>query len=340
MMQPDHATPDRESSRRKRLLLVALAVLLAAGALLWWRSHQGGAVSGPTLVVGDQRGGIQALMKASGELENVPYTIDWALFPAASPLLEALSSGAIDLGGVGGAPFAFAYAGGAPIKVVFAIRSVGGHGSKASALIVRKNSPIRTLADLPGKRVATVRGSAGQNLVLRLLEKEGIGFDAVKWVYLNNGEAKAALAAGSVDVWSTWGSYVGIALQEDGDRVLVDATGLSAEAGFYAASDKAIAGKRPQLADFLRRAARARQWALTHRGDYARVLAEETNIPRDVARFTVEGSLYEPVPVDDGLRTEQQAILERYKRVGVIPDAPDLAGAFDSSFNAAVTAAK
>lgn len=325
-----------------RLLLIALAVLIAAGAFFWWRSHRDGAAgdANATLVIGDQRGGIQALLKAAGELDDVPYKIDWALFPAASPLLEALSSNAIDLGGVGGAPFAFAYAGGAPIKVVFAMRQISGHGGKSSAIVVRQDSPIRSLSDLRGKRVATVRGSAGQNLVLRLLEKEGIGFDEVKWVYLNNGEAKAALAAGSVDAWSTWGSYVGIALQEDHDRSLADATVLPAEAGFYAASNKAILAKRPQLEDFLKRATRARLWVRTHPEEFAKVLSKDTGIPLEVARFTVEENLMKPIVIDDSLRGEQGAILERYRRVGVIPSAPSLAGAFDSSFNVAVTEAK
>jgi sulfonate transport system substrate-binding protein len=321
-------------SGRKRLLLIGLLLLAVVGAFLWWRSDQGGNGAGqPRLVVGDQRGGIQALLKAAGELEDVPYEIGWALFPAASPLLEALASGAVDLGGVGGAPFAFAYAGGAPIKVVFATRAVNGHGGKASAIVVPRGSSVRTLADLRGKRVATVRGSAGQNLVLRLLEKENIGLGEIKWTYLQNGEAKAALAAGSVDAWSTWGSYVGIALQEDGDRSIADGTSLESEAGFYAANVKAIDAKRAQLTDFLARAARARAWARTHRAEYARVLAEDTGIPLAIARFTVDETIVQPVVIDDSLRSEQQAILERYRSAGMIPGAPKLDGAFDPSFN-------
>jgi sulfonate transport system substrate-binding protein len=339
MTQHDEAA-DAEGGGRGWLFVIGLAILIAVGALLWWRSHDGADSHEATLVVGDQRGGIQALLKASGELENLPYKIDWALFPAASPLLEALSSGAVDVGGIGGAPFAFAYAGGAPIKVVFATRAVSGFGGKSSAIIVRRDSPIRTLADLRGKRLATVRGSAGQNLALRLLEKEGIGFNEVKWTYLQNGEAKAALEAGSVDAWSTWGSYVGIALQEDGERSLADATALSAEAGFYAANVKAIGAKRAQLTDFLGRAARARRWALMHKEEYAKVLAEETNIPLGVARFTVDGYMQAPIPVDSGLGAEQQEILDRYRRAGVIPSAPKLDGAFDTSFNGAVVQTK
>jgi len=319
----------------KRLSLIVL-ILLATGAFFWWRAHRQEPAAqgvGAALVVGDQRGGIQALLKAAGELDDVPYRIDWALFPAASPLLEALGSGAIDLGGVGGAPFAFAYASGAPIKAVFAFRFMDGTGSRASAIVVRRASAIRSVADLRGRRLATVRGSAGQNLALRLLERAGVAPGDVKWVYLNNGEAKAALASGAIDAWSTWGSYVGIALLEDQERALADGANLSAEAGFYAASDQAIATKRAQLLDFLKRTARARAWAQTHQDEYARVLAQETGLPLNVARFTVRESQTEVIPVDNSLQADQESILERYRRAGVIPNAPNLAGAFDSSFN-------
>src|SRR6218665_1027813 len=138
-MQYNGATGDRGGAGR-RLVWIVLLLLLAAGAFLWWRSHHEGssAASSTTLVIGDQRGGIQALLKAAGELDDVPYRIDWALFPAASPLLEALGSGAIDLGGVGSAPFAFAYASGAPIKVVFATRAGSGQSGQAWPIMVRR----------------------------------------------------------------------------------------------------------------------------------------------------------------------------------------------------------
>lgn len=330
----DEVQESKRTRPRWRWLLALSPLAFGAVSATGCRGASGAAAA-DTVVVGDQRGGIQALLRASGELEDVPYKIDWALFPAASPLLEALSSGAIDIGGVGSSPFAFAYASGAPIKVVFATRQVGGKGSRASAVIVRADSPLRTVADLKGHRIATVRGSAGQNLVLRLLEAAGLSGNDVHWIYLNNGEAKAALASGSIDGWSTWGSYVGIALLEDQERALADATGLEAEAGFYAASDAAIKTKHAHLLDFLKRAARARAWARAHQDEYAKVLADETKIPIEVARFTVRESPYDVVPVTEGLRNELSAIFERYRRAGVVDKVPDLNGAFDTSFNAA-----
>ncbi|MET0238736.1 MAG: ABC transporter substrate-binding protein [Sphingobium sp.] len=314
---------------------VAALVLLAVVAVVIF-GRSGGPAAAPgkeTLIVGDQRGGAQSLLQAAGELDDVPYPIEWALFPAASPLLEALKSGAIDIDGIGGSPFAFAYAGGAPIKVVFAARAITGKGSRAAAIIVPANSPIRTWADLKGKKLATVRGSAGQDLALNLFARHGLKPNDVTWVYLSNSESKAALESGSVDAWSSWGSYTGYAVLKSKARILANGSELPAQAGFYAANDKAIASKRAQIQDFLDRISRAREWALTHTDEYAQVLAKETGLPVDVAKFTVDELRTRAVPIDESVEREQLAILERYRQAGLIAKVPDLKGAFDSSFH-------
>ena len=323
-----------QASRGRGWIVAAVLVLVLLGGAGWWWRHR--AVPGAdVLIVGDQRGGVQALLRASGQLDHVPYRIEWALFPAASPLLEALNSGAIDIGGIGGQPFAFAYASGAKIRVVYAGRAISGAGFKASAIIVPAQSPLARVEDLKGKRLATIRGSAGQDLALQLLERHGLGAHDVQWAYLNNAEAKAALAHGSVDGWSTWGSYVGYALLKDHQRALADASELPAGTGFYAANDRAIAGKHALIEDFIQRLSRARKWVAGHKDDYAAVLARETGLPFDVARFTVDQLVTSPVPVNDALKSEQIAILERYRRAGIIDRVPSLDGAFDSSFSTA-----
>ncbi|CAN5251018.1 ABC transporter substrate-binding protein [soil metagenome] len=319
---------------------IGAAIILAAAAatiaFLWRAAGPARGVDDKTVLrVGDQRGGAQALLTAAGELHDVPYHIEWDIFPAAAPLLEALGASAIDIGGIGGAPFAFAYASGLPIRAVHAYRPLGGL-SRASAIIVRKDSSLSKVADLKGKRLATIRGSAGQDLALQLLERGSLKASDVRWVYLPNGDAKAALGAGSIDAWSTWGSYVGIAVIEDHDRVLADATGIPSGAGFYAASDTAITDKRPLLADFIRRLARARAWAVKHPDDYAKVLAREIGIPFKVARFSVNGVLGEGVPIDAPLIAEQDRIFERYVRAGIIPKVPDVHAGYDGTFNDAV----
>ena len=329
-------SPTVRSGRRTwTIIIVVLLVLALGGALLFGR----GAVSGggDVLKVGDQRGGSQALLRAAGELDDVPYRIEWSLFPAAAPLVEALGAGAVDTGGVGGAPFAFAYAGGTPIKAIHAFRANG--GSHSPAIVVTGASPIRSVADLKGRRIATVRGSTGQDTAFHLLERAGLAAGDVTWVYLANGDAKAALGAGSVDAWATWGSYVGIAVLQDKDRILADASVFPGSDSFYVATNTAIATKRAMLSDYVARLARARRWAGGHPREYAQVLARETGIPLNIAQFSVSAYLGRAVPIDDSVVQGQRVIFERYRKAGMIDKVPDLAGAYDRSFNDAIVQA-
>src|SRR3979411_1299980 len=75
-----------------------------------------------TLRVGDQKGNSQAVMEAAGILKDVPYRIEWKEFPAAAPLLEALSAGAIETGLVGDAPFTFAAAANVRVNAIAGVR--------------------------------------------------------------------------------------------------------------------------------------------------------------------------------------------------------------------------
>ena len=141
--------------QRRSLLISGLALTLASCA----REEAGGQ---PKLKVGSQKGGTKALVLASGVLAGAPYEVEWSEFPAAQHLLEALGAGAVDLGAVGDAPFLFAYVNGGKVRAVHASRAAAGGSS--TALVVRKDSPIRTVADLKGKIVATGRGSIGHYL--------------------------------------------------------------------------------------------------------------------------------------------------------------------------------
>ena len=310
--------------------LAALALALALAACQGRSPDQA-----PTLKIASQKGGTKSLMLASHALAGAPYKVEWSEFPSAQALLEALGAGAVDAGAVGDAPFVFAYAAGAPIKAVFATRASGGGGS--TAILVKADSPIRRPADLKGRRIATGRGSIGHYLLLRVLENAGLSPKDVRVVYLNPGDCRAAFTSGAVDAWATWGSYVGLAQLHDRTRLLADGQGLLTGIGFEAATDTAISAKHAQLADFLGRLVKAQRWEATHQAEYAAMLAKETGLPPDVALYTVSRVRGAAVPMDASVVAEERDTLARFLRADVITTAPNLDGAFDTSFNSLVT---
>lgn len=186
------------------------------------------------------------LLKAEGTLEKqlAPLGIEvkWIEFPAGPQLLEGLNVGAIDFGYVGEAPPIFAQAAGANFVYV-------GHeepAPRAEALIVQKDSPIKTVADLKGKKIALNKGSNVHYLLVKLLEKNGLQYSDVQPVFLPPADARAAFERGSVDAWVIWDPYTAAARQQIGARVLADGTGVVNNYAFFLA-EREFAGKRPDV---------------------------------------------------------------------------------------------
>src|SRR3979490_1719681 len=119
----------------------ALGLAMAASAM---------AADTVTLRVGDQKGGNRSLLEIAGLAKDLPYKIEWSEFPAAAPVLEALNAGALGVGYTGDLAFLTVYAAGAPIKAIGGTRA----DARTQAILVRKDSPIKTAADLTGKRAA------------------------------------------------------------------------------------------------------------------------------------------------------------------------------------------
>ncbi|MCJ2105119.1 ABC transporter substrate-binding protein [Methylobacterium sp. E-041] len=303
-----------------RALLTVLALLVA---LVPARAED-------VLRVGDQRGNARALMEAAGVLDGLPYRLAWSEFPAAAPLLEALNAGAIDAGGVGDAPFTFAAAAGVPVKAFLAFRN----RQDGLAILAAADSPIRTVADLKGRRIATNRGSIGHQVVLAALEEAGLPADAVTLSFLPPADAKIALASGSVDAWATWEPYTSTAELAGLVRVVRDGNGITPGLSFAVASDAALKGKRALLADFGERLARARAWALADPAPYAKVWSKLIGLLEAVPLRWFGRAQYRNVPIDEAVIADEQANIDLYVRAGLIPKAraPRAEAIFDTGF--------
>jgi len=155
-----------------------------------------------TLVVGDQSYNAQAVMEGAGVLDDLPYSLEWHELTAGSPFAEALNSNRLDIGLLGDGPVLFLGALGAPIKVI----AISRQNLDGVAILVKKDSPVHSLADLKGKRAAIWKGSWSQQLLLTALDKAGVPKDSLELRYLSALDASHGLVGGSVAVIATVGS--------------------------------------------------------------------------------------------------------------------------------------
>ena len=281
-----------------------------------------GAGGGPgrdVVRIGYQKGGTLNLVRIREGLRAEPggagLRVEWVGFPAGPQLLEALNAGAIDFGHTGDAPPVLAQAAGVPFVYV-GYEPARPH---SEAMLVPSASPIRTVADLKGKRVALNKGSNVHYLLVRALERAGVRYDEIRPVFLPPADARAAFAGGSVDAWATWDPYFAEAESADGARVLADGEGIVANREFQLAS-RSLYDTRPQVvAAILDAVAREGEWAQAHPDEVARLLAAEIGIDlRTVTRMVARKS-FGLSPMDGGAVAEQQALADAFLAVGLIP---------------------
>jgi sulfonate transport system substrate-binding protein len=284
-----------------------------------------------TLRVGDQKGGNRSLLEIAGLAKDLPYKIEWSEFPAAAPILEALNAGALDVGYTGDLAFLTVYAAGAPIKAIGGTRA----DARTQAILVRQDSPIKTAADLKGKRLAGTRGGWGQFLIDATLEKAGHEIDDATFEPLGPVDAKIALVAGSIDGWAVWEPYVSYATLKDHARVIADGEGLTPTITFLVASDQAIATKRAAVQDLVQRLNKARLWSLDHISEYAKATADLTRLPEDVLLSAYTAQRTSPIVIDAGVVKEVQEASDRATRYGILSRTLDVSQAVDRSFTAA-----
>lgn len=292
-----------------------------------------------TLRVGDQKGiGAQVLLRAAGQLDGIPYHVQWSTFTSGPPMLEAANANAIDVGQVGNTPPIFSAAAQGNIDIIAALRSTVG-----DAVLVPKGSPIVTLADLRGRTIAVAKGSSAHGTLLNTLAKAGLKSADVSVSYLQPSDAYAAFSQGSAAAWAVWEPYVSEAVQSLGARELVSGAdaksqGLSNALTFEVANRAALAdpAKNAALRDYVVRIAKANTWARQHPDQWARVYAQLTGLPASVASSAVPRLALTPVPVDDTVLDAEQKLADAFTAANQLPGKVDLSGYLDRRFNDAV----
>lgn len=289
-----------------------------------------------TLVVGDQKGGSEALLTAAGELDDVQYDVQWKPFTSGPPLLDAVASGAVDVGGVGNTPPLFAIDQDKKLKVVQASKQ----GAQGDAIVVPKGSDVTSVADLEGKKVAVAKGSSANYHLLAQLKTAGLTLDDIDPVWLQPAEGLAAFTGGHVDAWSIWDPFTSQAEVANGAKVLVTGDGVVNGLAFQVASDDALDDPATEAAvsDYLQRLARAQAWANSHRSEWAKAWAKETGLPADVTESAIGRRTYQPIPVADAVPSEQD-MWDAFVAQGQLSRDVSLADYFDDRYDDAVLAA-
>lgn len=292
--------------------------LSAGAALLPILSRSAAAEPLTEIRIGYQKNGVLVIARQRRTLEDhfagQNIGIKWLEFSSGPPMLEAMNVGSIHYGAVGDSPPIFAQAAGAAI-----VYAAGQPITNGQGILVPKDSPIRGLADLKGKRIGFTKGSSAHNVVLLALKKAGLTYSDITPVYLSPPDAGPAFAQGSIDAWSIWDPYFAIGELKQNGRVLVNASEVGRTNSFYIANREFAQRNALILKQIIDVTSATARWAEDHRGDVAQSLSAVTGIPLDIQTIAANRSSFVVGPVTDEIVSTQQDVADRFHQLGLIP---------------------
>ena len=291
----------------RRTFLISTAALAVAGVA------PARADAPRELRIGYQKTAIPLVVKAQKRLElrldPQGVTVKWVEFAFGPPLLEAVNAGAVDYGYTGDAPPIFAQAAHAAIAYV-AVIPARGYGQ---AIVVPADSPAKTLSDLKGKKIGVAKGSSAHNLLVSALESENIAWTDIEPVYLAPADAASAFSRGLIDAWSIWDPFFAIAeLKQKARPLPIDPKSTAQNSFFLAKHADVVAAVNEEIA-------KATNWAGEHRDEVAALWAEASGVDLEAQKRAVDRAEFSFAPLTDAVIAQQQAVADRFQRLGLIP---------------------
>jgi sulfonate transport system substrate-binding protein len=247
-------------------------------------------------------------------------SVKWVEFQFGPPMLEAMGAGAVDLGSVGDTPPIFAQAAGS--NLVYA----AGTPATEHGVLVPQNSPIKTLAELKGKRVAFAKGSSAHNLTIKALALAGLTLNDVNVLYLSPADATAAFNAGDLDAWVVWDPYYAIAVQHYNARVIADTSDRRLASSLYYLANRDFATRYPTvLSAVLDEIGKLTLWSGQHRDELAAIAAESTGIDAKTWSIAFGRADFSFGAVTPAQVAQQQQLADTFLSLAIIPHKIDVA---------------
>ena len=292
-------------------------------------------VSSVTLTIGDQKGtGAEALLQAAGLINKLPFKAKWVDFTSGPPMVQAMGSDSVDIGGVGDAPPVFSAAGGSKIKIVGARITP----AAAGAVVVPKGSSITTIQQLKGKTIAAPEGTTADYHLLTVLAAAGLTKKQVTVDNLQPADALAAFSSGKVDAWDTWSPFIEEATVQHGGKVLADGKQYGSPYSFQVASDAALSdkGKAAAINDYEKILNQAYVWSATHQANWAKIWGDATGLPSATMTLAAKDDVNTPVAINSTVITAEQKLTDAFYKAGEIPTDVKMTDYMTGQFNDAV----
>lgn len=231
--------------------------------------------SPPSLVL-RKFGWLEEDLKAQGT------EVKWVLSAGSNRALEYLNSDSVDFGSTAGLAALLARANGNPVKAVYIYSR-----PEWTALAVGKDSTVKSITELKGKKIAATKGTDPYLFLLRALHENGLKKNDVEIVHLQHADGRAALEQGRVAAWAGLDPHLAASELEAGSRLIYRNVNFNTY-GFLNVSDTFAARHPDQVKRVIAAYERARNWIIAHPDETVALLSEESKLSAPVARLQLK----------------------------------------------------
>lgn len=216
------------------------------------------------------------------DLRKDGTAVKWVLSAGSNRALEYLAAGSIDIGSSAGLAALLARANGNPIRAPYVFSR-----PEWTALVVRKDSPIKTLKDLKGKKVAATKGTDPYLFLLRALPTAGLKRSDIEHVALQHADGRVALEQGRVDAWAGLDPLMAASELDAGSRLIYRNVAFNTY-GFLNVREEFLQSRPDAVRRVIANYERARLWILANTTEAAKLLAEEAKVSLQVALLQIK----------------------------------------------------
>ena len=229
--------------------------------------------------------------------------VRWVLSAGSNRALEYLNAGSIDIGSSAGLAALLARANGNPVRAPYIFSR-----PEWTALVVRHDSEIRSLADLKGRKVAATKGTDPYLFLLRALHTVGLKRSDIEHVGLQHADGGAALEQGRVDAWAGLDPLMAASELDQGSRLIYRNVAFNTY-GFLNVREEVLERHPQEVHRVIAGYERARQWILANTTEAAKILAEEAKVSLPVALLQIKlrTDLGHPLPTAEHVKALQAA---------------------------------
>jgi sulfonate transport system substrate-binding protein len=227
----------------------------------------------PTSLVLKQQGLLEKALAPQG------IAVKWVFSQGSNRSLEYLNAGSTDFASTAGLAAVLSRANGSPIKTIYIASR-----PEWTALVVGKDSPINSLSELKGKKIAATKGTDPFLFLLQSLQQAGLNKNAVEIVHLQHPDGRVALERGDVDAWAGLDPLMAASQVQAGSRLLYRNVKFNSY-GVLSVTEDFAAAQPELIKQVLSAYEQARQWAIANPDALAHLLADEAKLPLEVAKL-------------------------------------------------------